>query len=398
MDKQNTLHVERPHVVLTGKVNTGKSTLFNKLIGQDLAVTSSLRGTTTDAVRKAMELPGVGPIVLIDTPGLEDNTALGIRRMSGTIKILREADLIIVLLEYPDRLPDEIINRANSVPIIPVIAKPHEGNKSRSSEWLDSLEQQTGIEPLQVDAESGRGITLLIDQIKKHLSEKTGTYPHSITGRLAKKGDLVLLVMPQDSSAPTGRLILPQVQTIRELLDKGCRVLCTQPEDFLSSLGQLTSDPDLIITDSQVFETIDRLRPNSVPLTSFSVLMSGYKGDLQRLVAGAKAIDRLTEKSKILIAEACTHAPETEDIGTVKIPIMLRKRFGNELVIDHVSGKDFPSDLTGYDLVIHCGACMFNRQHLLNRQNEAELQDIPMTNYGLAIAHLLGILTRIALP
>lgn len=379
----------RPHVVLVGAVNSGKSTLFNRLIGQELAVVSSLPGTTTDAVSKAIELPGVGPVVIVDTPGLNDHTEIGDLRMEHTRRVLREADMVLLLLTPPDLSCYDQLKGLISVPLIPLIAKD-----PISDDLSDSVAQKMGMRPMVV----GEDLTPLIERIRLTIAEQSPHTPESITGGLAQPGDLVLLVMPQDASAPKGRLILPQVQTIRELLDKHCLVLSVQPSELSSALSHLISPPRLIITDSQAFAEVERLCPEGVPLTSFSVLMSALKGDLPRLVAGAGAIERLTPTSRVLIAEACTHAPETEDIGTVKIPRLLRKRFGDELRIDHVSGRDFPTDLTSYDLVIHCGACMFNRRHLLSRQTEAEVQSVPMTNYGLAIAQLLGILSKVALP
>lgn len=381
---------DRPHIVFVGSVNAGKSTLFNHLLGQDFSVVSAQPGTTTDVVSKAIELHGIGPVVLIDTPGLDDCTDLGALRMEHTHRTLREADVILLLLSHP-HLPSFgwIKEKYPETPILPLVTMG-----APSDAWLKMAERMLGSCPLVV----GTDMTPLLRRVGAILSERSTTPATSITGRLAKSGDLVLLVMPQDASAPKGRLILPQVQTIRDLLDKHCAVLSIQPSELSATLDRLKSTPDLIITDSQAFAAVEPLCPEGVPLTSFSVLMSAFKGNLASLLQGAKALENLSSSSRVLIAEACTHAPESEDIGTVKIPRLLRQRFGQDLRIDHISGKDFPSDLTPYDVIIHCGACMFNRQHLLSRQSEADKQSVPMTNYGIAIAHLLGILSRVALP
>lgn len=379
-----------PHVVLSGNVNAGKSTLFNRLLGQNLALVSPLPGTTTDTVSKACELPGLGAIVLVDTPGLGDNTALGSLRIEASEKAFREADLILFVTDG-DTSPVAHIRSCSKAPILPVVISSVYSEKDPD---LSDVEKACGRSAVRL----GESIDPLLARIKMALEPTKEAEEKSITGDLAKPGDLVLLVMPQDSEAPKGRLILPQVQTIRELLDKKCLALSVQPSELPLALSRLKEPPALIITDSQKFAEVEKLCPKGVPLTSFSVLMSAYKGDLKQLLSGAAAIDRLTTKSRILIAEACTHVPNGEDIGTVKIPNLLRKRFGQALHIDNVSGKDFPRDLSGYHLVIHCAACMFNRAHLLSRQSEAEDQSVPMTNYGIAIAKLLGILPKVALP
>lgn len=366
---QNLSRGERPHIVLYGEVNSGKSTLFNLLIGQDVSVVSAIAGTTTDAVSKSIELPGVGPVVLIDTPGVCDDTPLGAQRMLATERALRQADIVLCTLPEGGEVDTKLKEKYASAVFIPLIAS-HD-SPARLKEKV---------------------LSMIAQALAPHTHEQT------ITGALAKVGDLVLLVMPQDKSAPKGRLILPQVQTIRELLDKGCQVLCTQPSEYTTALSKLTTLPDLVITDSQVFVEVEALTPQGVPLTSFSVLMSAYKGSLPELLEGARALGSLSSNARILIAEACSHAPTTEDIGRVKLPNLLWKKLGDGLDIVNVNGNDFPENLSGYDLIIHCGACMFNRQHLVNRQALAKGQSIPMTNYGIAIAQLVGILDRIALP
>lgn len=390
---------ERKRLLLVGQVNSGKSTLFNRLLRQERSLVSDQAGTTTDSVEKLFELPSVGPILLVDTPGLADDTPLGAERQRVTQLALSSADLVLYLLSCEDSLDTPIIAalRKANVPTLPIIAR---ADLPEQSSWLERQEeivQCFGHAPLSLRQNDDESLDTLLEKIKQMLHNVSEPTP-SLLGNLCQTGDLVLLVMPQDSAAPAGRLILPQVQTIRALLDRGCHALCVTPEQLPTALSQLAAPPQLIITDSQVFATVEPLVPEGCRLTSFSILMSAQRGDLQRLVAGAATIGRLTPSSRLLIAEACTHAPEGEDIGTVKLPRLLRKRIGETLTIEHVSGRDFPEDLTPYDLVIHCGACMFNRRMLVSRQDLATAQQVPMTNYGLAIAYLTGILDKVALP
>ena len=390
---------ERKRLLLVGQVNSGKSTLFNRLLRQERSLVSDQAGTTTDSVEKLFELPSVGPVLLVDTPGLADDTALGAERQRVTQQALRSADLVLYLLSHEDTLDTPIIAtlREANVPTLPIIAR---ADLPEQSSWLERQEEiirSFGHAPLTLRQDDDESLDTLLETIKRTLRNESEPEP-SLLGNLCETGDLVLLVMPQDSAAPAGRLILPQVQTIRALLDRGCHALCVTPEQLPATLSQLAAPPQLIITDSQVFATVEPLVPEGCRLTSFSILMSAQRGDLERLVAGANAIDRLTLSSRLLIAEACTHAPEGEDIGTVKLPRLLRKRIGEALTIEHVSGRDFPEDLTPYDLVIHCGACMFNRRMLVARQDLATAQQVPMTNYGLAIAYLTGILNKVTLP
>ena len=390
---------ERKRLLLVGQVNSGKSTLFNRLLRQERSLVSDQAGTTTDSVEKLFELPSVGPVLLVDTPGLADDTPLGAERQRVTQQALRSADLVLYLLSHEDTLDTPIIAalREANVPTLPIIAR---ADLPEQSSWLERQEEiirSFGHAPLTLRQDDDESLDTLLETIKRTLRNESEPEP-SLLGNLCETGDLVLLVMPQDSAAPAGRLILPQVQTIRALLDRGCHALCVTPEQLPAALSQLAAPPQLIITDSQVFATVEPLVPEGCRLTSFSILMSAHRGDLERLVAGATAIGRITPSSRLLIAEACTHAPEGEDIGTVKLPRLLRKRIGEALTIEHVSGRDFPEDLTPYDLVIHCGACMFNRRMLVARQDLATAQQVPMTNYGLAIAYLTGILNKVTLP
>ena len=390
---------ERKRLLLVGQINSGKSTLFNRLLRQERSLVSDQAGTTTDSVEKLFELPSVGPVLLVDTPGLADDTPLGAERQRVTQQALRSADLVLYLLSHEDTLDTPIIAtlREANVPTLPIIAR---ADLPEQSSWLERQEEiirSFDHAPLTLRQDDDESLDTLLETIKRTLRNESEPEP-SLLGNLCETGDLVLLVMPQDSAAPAGRLILPQVQTIRALLDRGCHALCVTPEQLPAALSQLAAPPQLIITDSQVFATVEPLVPEGCRLTSFSILMSAQRGDLERLVAGASAIGRLTPSSRLLIAEACTHAPEGEDIGTVKLPRLLRKRIGEALTIEHVSGRDFPKDLTPYDLVIHCGACMFNRRMLVARQDLATAQQVPMTNYGLAIAYLTGILNKVTLP
>ena len=391
MNLNNTPTANRLHIALFGRRNSGKSSLINALTGQDTALVSDIPGTTTDPVSKAMELHGIGPCVIIDTPGFDDEGTLGEMRIERTLKAIERTDIALLLCEETN-LQEEAAwmqqLKAKNIPVILIL------NKADIRKDISSLiEQELGEKPLLVSAKEKQGM----EDIRLAILEKLPQdfEQPSITGDLVSENDLVLLVMPQDIQAPKGRLILPQVQTMRELLDKKCLVMSCTTDKLPQTLQALARPPKLIITDSQVFKTVYEQKPAESLLTSFSVLMAGYKGDIRQFVEGASAIDRLTENSRVLIAEACAHAPTTEDIGRVKIPHLLRKKIGEGLQIEMVSGSDFPKDLSGYDLIIHCGACMFNRKHVMNRLESASTQQIPMTNYGITLAHLMGILDKI---
>ena len=391
MSLNHTPTANRLHIALFGRRNSGKSSLINALTGQDAALVSDIPGTTTDPVNKAMELHGIGPCVIIETPGFDDEGTLGEMRIERTLKAIERTDIALLLCEETN-LQEEAAwmqqLKAKNIPVILIL------NKTDIRKDISSLiEQELGQKPLLVSAKEKKGM----EDIRLAILEKLPQdfEQPSITGDLVSENDLVLLVMPQDIQAPKGRLILPQVQTMRELLDKKCLVMSCTTDKLPKTLQALARPPKLIITDSQVFKTVYEQKPAESLLTSFSVLMAGYKGDIRQFIEGASAIDQLTESSRVLIAEACAHAPMTEDIGRVKIPRLLRKKIGEGLRIDMVSGSDFPKDLSGYDLIIHCGACMFNRKHVMNRLESASSQQIPMTNYGITLAHLMGILDKI---
>ena len=389
---EQTPRANRIHIGIYGRCNSGKSSLINAITGQQTAVVSEVAGTTTDTVNKSMELPGVGAVTFIDTAGFDDTGELGAKRLEQTRKAADRTDVAVIVHAGGEPSAERewigLFGERN-IPVVLVLNKADLLNDEAAA--VSALRAETGINPIAVSALTGKGIGELIAAIAE--ADEV-----SITGNLAGPGDVVMLVMPQDAQAPKGRLILPQVQTIRELLDKGCTVISCVPEGMRRSLDALSAPPKLVITDSQAFATVSALTPPESLLTSFSVLFANYKGDIRAFMEGAAAIDRLTEQSRVLIAEACTHAPATEDIGRVKIPRLLRKRIGEGLAVDIVAGADFPKDLSRYDLVIHCGACMFNRRHVLSRLALASAQHIPMTNYGITIAHLTGILDRVVYP
>lgn len=394
MSMENTPRSNRIHIGIFGKRNSGKSSLINALTGQEIAVVSDFAGTTTDPVYKAMEIHGLGACVFIDTAGLDDEGELGALRIKQTMRAMERTDIALIVCT-DDQIDQELQwskwLKEKNTPILWILNKAD--LHADSEQIARSIEKRCGQMPLIVSARNREGM----EEIRRSM---IGQFPdetmeRGIVGRLVSAGDVVMLVMPQDIQAPKGRLILPQVQTIRELLDRKCLVMSCTTENITSMLQALVEPPKLIITDSQVFKTVYELKPEASRLTSFSVLFAQYKGDIDYYIEGANAISQLTEKSKVLIAEACTHAPLTEDIGRVKIPRMLRKRIGEGLQIDMVSGTDFPEDLSSYDLVIHCGACMFNRKYVLNRVAQARNQHIPMTNYGVVIAYINGILDKI---
>lgn len=394
MSLTDTPNANRLHIALFGRRNSGKSSLINALTGQDIALVSNTPGTTTDPVTKAMEIHGIGACLFIDTPGFDDEGELGEMRISRTLKAIEKTDIALMICEGNDSEELRWIEllKERNIPIILLLNKID--IRDNAAQLTVQIEKEYHLRPLLVSAKLQTGIEQIRQAILEKLPADFGQ--QSITGTLVAENDLILLVMPQDIQAPKGRLILPQVQTIRELLDKKCLVMSCTTDKLPETLRALARPPKLIITDSQVFPTVYEQKPEESKLTSFSVLFAGYKGDIHYYVESAAAIDTLTESSRILIAEACTHAPLSEDIGRVKLPRLLRNRIGEKLQIDIVAGTDFPHDLSPYALIIHCGACMFNRKYVLSRIERARRQNVPMTNYGVALAYLTGILDRIA--
>ena len=404
---------ERLHIGVFGRCNSGKSTLINALCGQKVAMVSDIPGTTTDPVMKNIELPGVGAATLTDTPGIDDTSVLGTARVRRTMDTVRKCDIAIITVsapDYSDAAGPEDVNQEKAedgkgseaelismldqsgIPYIIVLSKCDltEGKEKIAAQ----LYEKFGKQPVMTDSGGYGSLTEALAQA----AESIAGGQRSITAGLVDEGDVVILVIPQDSEAPKGRIIMPQNAVIRELMEKKCTAVCTVPEQLEKALSSLSSPPSLVITDSQAFKTVAGILPPNIRLTSFSILFAAYKGDIEIFLKGVEAIDSLKEESKVLIAEACTHVPAGEDIGRVKIPAMLRSRIGRGLEIDFVSGNDFPENLCGYDLVIHCGACMFNRRYVLSRISQAEEQNVPVTNYGIAIAHLSGILPRTCIP
>ena len=394
-----TPSANRLHIGIFGKTNSGKSSFINAFSGQKVSIVADIAGTTTDPVYKPMEIYPLGPCVLIDTAGFADEGELGTLRMEKTRLAAQKTDAGIILFSGRD-MKEELdwfrYFKEKNTPVIPVLSKADTYEQEEKSFLISQIKKETGVTPCCISSVTGEGIQEIKENLTRCIPEGYGN--RMITGNLVSAGDLVLLVMPQDIQAPKGRLILPQVQTLRELLDKKCRVMSVTTDQFTGALEVLATPPKLIITDSQVFSYVYERKPSASMLTSFSVLFAAYKGDIHYYVEGAKAIDTLHADSRVLIAECCTHAPLQEDIGRVKIPRMLKKRFGDTLTVDLVSGTDFPEDLTGYDLVIQCGACMFNRKYVMYRIDRAKKQQIPMTNYGVAIAHLSGILPYVKVP
>ena len=375
--------MERLHIAFFGPTNSGKSTLVNALAGQQVSLVSPLPGTTTDPVRKVIELPGLGPCVLIDTAGLGDVSALGAERERLTRAILDETD-IAVILDAPGVSP---MSRNEGH------WQQNTGENAGNVPDFGTLAAQAGIPVIRYTR--GESTASLLERLVAAAPREEQKF---LTGGLVQAGSSVLLVMPQDSEAPKGRLILPQVQVLRELLDRGCVPHCCTPDSLPAALESLSRLPDLTITDSQVFARVNGALPEECPLTSFSVLLAAAKGDVRVFVEGARAIDALRPGDRVLVAEACTHVPDTEDIGRVKIPALLRRRAGGSLQVDIAAGNDFPEDLSPYRLIVHCGACVANARLVRSRIRKALLAGVPITNYGIALAALNGILGRISIP
>lgn len=393
----------RLHIGIFGKTNSGKSALINAFTGQEVSIVANVAGTTTDPVYKAMEIHPLGPCIIIDTAGFGDESELGKSRMEKTRLAAEKTDIALLLVagNGDAALDEEEMHwyrflKEHGTPVLFVVGKTDIRSDAQVDKLAAAIREKTGEEAYPVSAKTGEGMEALKEALIRKLPENYGS--RLITGTLVDREDLVLLVMPQDIQAPRGRLILPQVQTLRELLDKKCLVMSVTTDQLIPALAVLKKAPKLIITDSQVFGYVYENKPAESMLTSFSVLFAAYKGDLPYYVEGAEHIDALNAHSRILIAECCTHAPLKEDIGREKIPRMLRKRFGESLAVDIVSGTDFPKDLSGYDLIIQCGACMFNRKYVMSRIGHAREQGVPMTNYGVTIAHLTGILDKISMP
>lgn len=394
---------ERVHIAFFGRRNVGKSSLMNAFTGQDLSVVSPVEGTTTDAVYKAMELWPLGPVVLIDTPGLDDTGELGEKRVQKAKQVMRKADIAIVVAEAaapPQAAERKLILEfeRKGIPWLLVYNKEDLARELPAEQKEDLPEKDMDDKrTLRVSAKTGFHIRELKERVAALLPGETVEKP--LIGDLLSRGDTVVLVVPIDAGAPKGRLILPQQQVIRGVLEAGASALVCRDSELEETLQKLVSPPRLVVTDSQVFDRVDRIVPESVPLTSFSILMARYKGDLAQLAEGAKAVERLGDGDRVLICEGCTHHRQCEDIGTVKIPNLIRRYTGNQRKVcepefSFTSGTEFPTDVSSYKLVVHCGGCMLNRREMQYRLERCREQGVPVTNYGVLIACLNGILER----
>jgi [FeFe] hydrogenase H-cluster maturation GTPase HydF len=421
MSLNDTPSGERIHIGFFGRRNAGKSSVVNAVTGQDLAVVSQVEGTTTDPVKKAMELLPLGPVVIIDTPGFDDEGMLGELRVKKTRQILAQTDLAILVLDATRglcdcdrellglfeerRIPCLIASNKTDLldgnPEIDPKLNPETGrqtnpqsNQQKDPENVKAFPAVEGVVP--VSALTGEGIFALkekIAEIYRKWKAGQGAEPRLISD-LLRKGDQVILVIPIDKAAPKGRLILPQQQVIRDILDSRCTAVCVQEDNVQATIDSLRKPPAMVVTDSQAFASVQKDVPDSIPLTSFSILMARYKGFLETAALGAAHIDQLRDGDRVLIAEGCTHHRQCDDIGTVKIPRWLQARTGKKLTIETSSGTGFPDDLTPFALVIHCGGCMLNAREMQSRIGRAVSQGVPVTNYGTAIAYMNGILRR----
>lgn len=392
MNMQATPMADRIHIGIFGRRNAGKSSLINALTGQSLAIVSDIAGTTTDPVLKAMELLPLGPVVLIDTPGLDDVGELGAMRIQKTYQILNKTDIAILVLDAARGFTAEdtqILERIRAKKIPYVIVQ----NKA---DLIQDAAADTMAHTIAVSAKTGWHIHALKELLAKQIPNEAP--PQKIIGDLLQPQDLVVLVVPIDSAAPKGRLILPQQQTIRDILDAGVVSVVTRDTELAETLAALGKKPRLVITDSQVFGKVSAIVPQDLPLTSFSILFARYKGDLAGNVAGARALRDLQDGDTVLISEGCTHHRQCEDIGTVKLPRWIQEYTGKKLQFAFTSGTEFPPDLSPYALIVHCGGCTLNQREMQFRLKCAAEQGIPMTNYGICIAQIHGILERSLLP
>lgn len=387
---------ERIHIAFLGKRNSGKSSLMNKFIGQDLVIVSAVAGTTTDPVKKSMELLPFGPVVLIDTAGIDDIGELGQKRISKTNKIIYESDFAIVVLDSQNKLSEQEKNLFNLLKEIdlPFIAAINKCELGINYDLLDEL-KISEINYLAVSCFTGEGIYELKEKVSKLLPKEEEP---SLVGDLVKQHDVIVLVVPIDLGAPKGRLIMPQVQTIRESLDEDAIVMIVKDKELRAALNKLSIPPKLVVTDSQAIMRVAADVPDEIPLTTFSILMARHKGDLHEYVNGILRIEELNNGDKVLIAEACSHHAQEDDIGKVKIPRWLRLHTKKNLIIDNCSGHDFPENLSEYKLVVHCGGCMLTRKMMHSRIKETKSAGVPIVNYGLAISYMHGAIPRALEP
>lgn len=389
MGLNNTPLSERIHIGIFGRRNAGKSSVINAMTGQNLAIVSDVAGTTTDPVQKAMELLPLGPVVMIDTPGLDDVGELGKMRVEKAYQVLQKTDISVIVIDA------SVGETAEDAAILAEIQKrsiPYIIVKNKA----DLTQKQDGENEIFVSAKTGENISVLKERIAA-LAPK-GEKERRIIGDLLEPNDFVMLVVPIDSAAPKGRLILPQQQTIRDILEAGAVSIVTRDFELAETLAALGKCPKLVITDSQIFGKVSKIVPEDIPLTSFSILMARYKGNLEQNVKGARALEQLKNGDTVLISEGCTHHRQCEDIGTVKLPRWIREYTGKELQFQFTSGGTFPADLSPYALIVHCGGCMLNEKEMQHRLSIAKEQGAKMTNYGICIAYIHGILERSLAP
>lgn len=383
----------RIHIGIFGKVNSGKSSLINLLAAREVSIVSDREGTTTDSVYKSMEFLGLGPVTIMDTPGVCDKSFLGKLREQRLERDIEKADIAIILFSDSDIARElELIKKLKKSKILLVINKVDILSAQEKENIYKNL-KDLPFKIIEISTKEKNGI----EELKKELVKLKPEEAPLIFDGLVKKGDRVLLIMPQDIAAPKKRLILPQVESIRELLDREALLYIAKVENMEDMLSSLKEAPDLIVTDSQVFQDVYKLKPEKSKLTSFSVLFAKMKGDIDTYIKGTEVFSKIDENSKILIAECCTHAPLSEDIGRVKIPNMLKKKYGENLQVDFQSGASLPKDIEKYDLIIQCGGCMLTRNNILNRIEKAKVLNVPITNYGLTIAYFKKILDKITI-
>jgi len=388
------LKSNRLHIGIFGKTNVGKSSFLNKITGQKVSIVSDIAGTTTDVVEKSMELLPIGSVNFLDCAGINDNTALGEQRIESALKILNRTDIAILVCDFNgfNDYDVSLIEKFKelNIPFIVVVNKSD--IKEISAEKINKIKEYNEYILITSVKNDNEIIFKFKSLLLKLLPDEFVNTP-KIVGDIIPEGSTVVLVIPIDKEAPKGRIILPQVQTLRDLLDSGCMTLAVRDSELKSALENMKTPPSLVITDSQAFKKVDEIVPDNISLTSFSILFARLKGDLNAFIQGAKAIDNLKDGDKVLILESCTHHAIEDDIGKVKIPDLLRKKTGKNLIIEHFSGHDFPA-VSGYKLIIHCGACMTNRREVLSRILIANKAGVPITNYGMAISYCLGILNR----
>lgn len=398
MGMNETPSADRVHIGFFGRRNAGKSSIVNKVTGQELAVVSDVKGTTTDPVSKAMELLPLGPVVIIDTPGIDDEGHLGELRVRKAKQVLNRVDVAVLVVDATvgkTSVDEELIRifKEKEIPYLVVynkadLLKTKDGNRLSSENKLNQNAEQS----IYASAATGQNIYELKERIAS--LAVTDELKLRLVGDLLEPSDFAILVVPIDKAAPKGRLILPQQQTIRDVLEAGAAAIVIKEDELSNTLENLGKKPKLVITDSQVFAKVSKETPEDIWLTSFSILFARFKGNLKAAAAGAAAIDRLKDGDKILISEGCTHHRQCDDIGTVKLPRWIRNYTGKDLEFEYSSGRDFPEDVTKYSLIVHCGGCMLNEREMRYRQKCALDQEIPITNYGIAIAYMQGILKR----